>query len=358
MKKQFSSVRFIDSLAEITSHDDREVIERSLLATLYEFNESSQYWLYQVLTRTPELSLGLLAVSSHRHIVTSDQVVTQDLPEHISQKVIEAIEQVRVLVISAEDNSDDQFIIYPAENHDQDVFAVLIERTSRQSLEDQRMVHGFLRIYANYLRLLDCTRRDKLTGVLNRETLDSEITRIIILNNERVPHGPGDDPEVKHDSRNKEGEFLYWLGVLDIDHFKKINDTFGHLYGDEVLILVSRLMEKSIRNYDLVFRYGGEEFVILIKAVDEEDALLAFERIRLAVGHHDYAKAEHVTVSIGVTMISSQSGASEVIAESDAALYYAKEHGRDQVRFYQDLLDSHLIQRVGKEIEIGTVNYF
>ena len=75
----------------------------------------------------------------------------------------------------------------------------------------------------------------------------------------------------------------YWLGVVDIDHFKRVNDGFGHLIGDEVLVLVARIMRQSFRHYDRLYRFGGEEFVVLLRGGDEEDAKAAFERFRTNV---------------------------------------------------------------------------
>lgn len=358
MHKPFNSVRFVDALAEITRHDDREVIERSLLQTLGEMKNSSEYWLYQVMTYKPEVCLGLLAYSARTNIVTSNHPIKKPPPEIISKAIKDAIEEVSVKTIHTQDASSHVYNIYPAEDQSNDVFAILVEKTFEPDLETQRLVHSFLKVYANYLRLLEQIRRDKLTGVLNRETLESEITRIIILNNENVPHD-NNNPEFQDEQRIDKGELSYWAGVLDIDHFKKINDTFGHLYGDEILILVARLMEKSIRDYDLIFRYGGEEFVILLKASGLEDAKNAFERIRMMIGNHEYAKLDRVNVSIGVTQISSQAGPASVITEADEALYYAKEHGRNQIRIYSELLEDGLIETASEDnIKTGGINYF
>ncbi len=356
--KKIDSVHFVNALAELTSHNDREIIERSLLETLSEYHGAEEYWLYQVLTIQPELSLGLLAYAANGRIVISEHAVKQQLPEQITQNVIETILGAKVAVVQPQDASQDTYTIYPALDHNQEVFAILIERAHEIVYESQRLAHGFLRVYANYLRLLELNRRDKLTGLLNRETLEQEITRIIILNNECIPPGLPKEPEVEDESRQHKGELKHWLGVLDIDHFKRINDTFGHVYGDEILILVSRLMEKSVRGYDLIFRYGGEEFVILLKAFDRDDARNTFERIRTAVGHHNYAKVEQVTVSIGVIEIGHQTGPAEVIEHADEALYYAKTNGRDQVHFYEDLVAAGEIQPVAPKVESGGISFF
>ncbi len=356
--KKIDSVHFVNALAELTSHNDREIIERSLLETLSEYHGAEEYWLYQVLTIQPELSLGLLAYAAGGRIVVSEHAVKQQLPEQITQNVAEAILEAKVAVAQTAEPSGDIFTIYPALDHNQEVFAILIERANEIVYESQRLAHGFLRVYANYLRLLELNRRDKLTGLLNRETLEQEITRIIILNNECIPPGLPKEPEVEEDSRLKKGELKHWLGVLDVDHFKRVNDTFGHIYGDEILILVARIMEQSVRGYDLIFRYGGEEFVILLKAFDFDDARSAFERIRTAIGTHNYAKAEQVTVSIGVIEIEQQTGPAEVIEHADEALYYAKDHGRDQVQFYDELVTLGKIRPTVQEVESGGISFF
>jgi diguanylate cyclase (GGDEF)-like protein len=356
--KNINSIRLIDRLAEITSHQDREIIEKSLLKTLIEYHSSQEYWLYQIMTVEPELSLGLSAYTSSVNVVTSEYPKKQNLPDYIEQGVSSVVQNGVVEVVKNPSSPQDIFIIYPARDTNGDVFAILIERTQSMDVDGQRLVHGFLRIFANYLDLIEQTRRDKLTGLLNRETLEQEITRTIILNNERIPPNMVTEPEVEQNARQHKGELQYWLGVLDIDHFKKINDTFGHLYGDEILILISRLMEMSVRDYDLIFRYGGEEFVILLRAFDLTDAKLAFERIRVTIGHHTYAKVDEVTASIGVTVIASQTGPAAVIAEADQAMYYAKENGRDQIRFYSDLIAVGAIEKEEQEIEPGGISFF
>jgi two-component system, cell cycle response regulator len=356
--KKINYAHFIDALVRITSHHDREILERSLFETLTEYQGAKEYWLYQVVTLTPELSLRLLAHSDQSNIEVSGQVMREKLPDEISQLVIQAIEVARVVSSPTSPQHADLLVIYPALDEKGAVSAVLIERTQAKNPEGQHLVHGFLRVYTNYLRLLEQSKRDKLTGLLNRETLEDKISQIIILNNEQIPPDREQGPEIANNAPQPKEAIKYWLGVLDIDYFKRINDTYGHLYGDEILILVARLMESSLRGHDLIFRYGGEEFIILIKARDIGEARQAFERIRGVVRNHQYAKVEQVTVSIGVIEISTQTGPAEVIAEADAALYYAKHNGRDQVQFYGELLSQGLIEPLEKDVEAGGVSFF
>ena len=88
--------------------------------------------------------------------------------------------------------------------------------------------------------------------------------------------------------RRHDANPAYWLGVIDVDHFKRVNDNFGHLIGDEVLLLLSRLMRTCFRFHDRLYRFGGEEFVAVIRCESEDDALQAFERLRQACEQYNF----------------------------------------------------------------------
>ena len=106
-----------------------------------------------------------------------------------------------------------------------------------------------------------------------------------------------------------------------------------------MIILVARLMTSGvIRDDDLIYRFGGEEFVVLLKAANETDAMQAFERIRKVVANHNFPQLGQVTVSIGFVEVSAQLSPTDVIGQADEALYNAKNEGRNQVQNYHHLL--------------------
>lgn len=121
--------------------------------------------------------------------------------------------------------------------------------------------------------------------------------------------------------------------MLDLDHFKKINDTHGHLTGDVVLKEVANRISKVVRSYDLVGRYGGEEFVVVLPGCDKDQARQSAERIRLMVGNAPVLTASSeipVTVSVGATAAASGATSDiEILAAADTALYQAKNAGRN-----------------------------
>jgi diguanylate cyclase (GGDEF)-like protein len=124
------------------------------------------------------------------------------------------------------------------------------------------------------------------------------------------------------------------LAMLDVDHFKAINDTYGHAVGDSVLKECVQSVRSYLRDYDLVGRFGGEEFLIVLPGVDLEQARDVCERIRLEVRNRDMSVQDchlRLTVSLGVTTWQSGMDADRLIMKADDALYLAKRKGRDRV---------------------------
>jgi two-component system cell cycle response regulator len=158
---------------------------------------------------------------------------------------------------------------------------------------------------------------DGLTGLHNRRYLERHLTSLV----------------QQATARQKPLSVL----VLDIDHFKQINDTFGHAAGDEVLREFSRRVRKAVRGIDLACRLGGEEFVVAMPDTDAALALLVGERLRQKIAGDAFpipetGKSITVTVSVGVSSLGSAGDtASDLIKRADAALYRAKRDGRNRV---------------------------
>ena len=133
------------------------------------------------------------------------------------------------------------------------------------------------------------------------------------------------------------------LIMFDLDHFKSINDTYGHLGGDAVLTTVARIVRESVRENDIPGRYGGEEFGVILVNTDEEGARVVAERIRSTIEATPipYEEGEiSATASLGIAAYErGVDDAEELIANADSALYYCKEHGRNQVSCYSKVKD-------------------
>ncbi|MES2185260.1 MAG: GGDEF domain-containing protein [Pseudomonadota bacterium] len=200
---------------------------------------------------------------------------------------------------------------------------------SPQTLE---VIYGIVEVYRNYQALLDYSERDALTGLFNRKTFDEQFSRQ--TRDSALSVGGAVSPESSD---------AQWLAVVDIDHFKLVNDRFGHVYGDEVLILVANLLRSSFRAHDRIFRFGGEEFVVLLRSASLENARSIFNRFRLNIEQYDFPQVGRVTVSVGFTG-TGKGAPVEILGHADQALYHAKENGRNQVCFYEELVTGGQLQ--------------
>ncbi len=189
-------------------------------------------------------------------------------------------------------------------------------------------------MFSNYYALLDISQRDRLTGLLNRQALENNFERIW------TAMARPDAYQERSDGRRSAQADTFWLAVIDIDHFKMINDTHGHMIGDEALLLVARLMQNTFRTSDLLYRYGGEEFVAIVTAGNEAIARNIFERVRLAIEAHSFPRVGKITISIGYAEIDPDVLPVEVLGRADRSLYQAKKDGRNRVYDFEELVRS------------------
>ncbi len=161
----------------------------------------------------------------------------------------------------------------------------------------------------------EMAQRDPLTGVLNRRHLMETLAREINRCERQVSHG-------------------FALCMIDLDHFKRINDTLGHPVGDDVLVAVAKCIGASLRGIDYLARYGGEEFVVLLEGAPGEHTLVACERIRSRVAELRLPILNGVTLSVSIGVAGYEAGDSlaALLERADQALYRAKEDGRNRVR--------------------------
>ena len=215
-----------------------------------------------------------------------------------------------------------------------------IAHEHRFSAEALHMISGIVSVYRNFQNLLDYSERDSLTSLLNRKTFDDQLARMLHAS-DTEPLVPGQPERRHHGVEEKQ-----WLAVVDVDHFKLVNDRFGHLYGDEVLILIANLLQSSFRAHDRVFRFGGEEFVVLLRSTTLENARRIIDRFRTNVESHAFPQVGRVTVSVGFTSIRASDSPVVTLGHADQALYYAKANGRNRACHYDELVAGGQLQTV------------
>lgn len=163
--------------------------------------------------------------------------------------------------------------------------------------------------------LIEQNRHDDLTGLANRRALDRALRR-----------------EWRRLQRNGSG---FGILAMDLDHFKDVNDRFGHPAGDRMLVQIAGRLKRAAREVDLIARVGGEEFIVLIHDASREGAQIAAERLRVAVAAAPYALKDGlapITISIGVAIARLEdTDTADVLERADQALYSAKRQGRNRV---------------------------
>lgn len=227
-------------------------------------------------------------------------------------------------------------------------------------------VQALMRVYGNIQSLLDYSQRDTLTGLLNRKTFDETFMRtalpggmLLQANPAALPAGepvPGaGGAEADGEARKPAPAQQAWLGVIDIDHFKRVNDTYGHLIGDEVLLLVARILRSTFRFQDQLYRFGGEEFVVMLRCHNEADAMLAFERFRQNMAAYPFPQIGHVTASVGFTQVMPEDSPGAAFDRADRAVYHAKQNGRNRVVSHAELVRAGELEAATK---VGDVELF
>jgi len=336
----------------MTAIRDTYLVEQSLLRALGPQIGVLETSLY----RTDEKGEFIRALYHSRKVVKAgdSQKIVENV-EEVSEKpqvpiaISNLIESVRLLGKSCSRKLEaDLLTCYPIFGNNEQVGYFVFQRDRGVTPVEDAIIQGILEVFTNYYNLLDTSQRDQLTGLLNRYSLEANLDRLWNLLSARLSDA-GDE-----NSKRTVAPETYWLCVLDIDHFKKINDTFGHVIGDEVLIIVTRLLQAAFRQSDLIYRYGGEEFIVIIAANDLDAATLTFERARSRIEQFHFPQVGHVTISGGFSGADTGVLPKVVINRADSSLYAAKSAGRNRIYHYETLIREGVL----KEAPSGSIDLF
>lgn len=348
------TLTILNSIVDITGHRDVRAVETSLLAALLEHVPCQRVAMIEKPLSEHDTPVELMAVAKGDDLLSPEG---DELPIHWSYN--ETLNEDDQWLLSGFSGTTvkhrqfDQRLRYcvPVVDEGQGVSSLLIIDALQPLVPHWAVVEALVKIYCNYLYILRESESDKLTGLYNRRTFDSKFQQLVAQQRQRQLALAD---KVQLHERCASEQHQAWLGIVDIDHFKLINDNYGHLYGDEILLLLSRQMCEYFRRTDLLFRFGGEEFVVLLEPCSPQGAGIAFNRFRTLVAEFLFPQVGIVTVSIGYAPIDQNSVSTEVFGFADKALYYAKEHGRNQVASFNDLIERGELnmQLVGHEVDL------
>jgi len=299
----------IESIVSLTEHRDQRSLEHSLTTSLREMLEPAGCWLLKV---DGDASDGDTPLPTH---------CMDGLSTELLEKFKESPQECAFHIHSCEGLD---YLVAPTLASEDDELRLLVLAQPKWDEGNLRLIQGMLKVYQNFVSLLQDSEKDTLTGLLNRKRLEAKLTELLMAT-------------VKG-RRYKDRAHSDYLAVLDIDRFKRINDTFGHLIGDETLLVFANILRRTLRDDDLIFRYGGEEFIVLLQELTEEQTGLVLERVRRNVENHVFPQVGQVTVSIGYTGLQAGMSPTQAIEQADRALYFAKENGRNQTADYARLI--------------------
>lgn len=325
----------VEHLAELTGSRDRDVLDVTLVTALKDVISPRMLAVYRCVGEPDQLRWWTRA-----HWLPGNAAATADslwadldtLPLLASEPLRMACLQSGQPVAAAPVGELPACTYLPLEVENDGRAVLEVHTDGPLNQESLRLLTAVLRVYGNFQGLLNYSQRDTLTGLLNRKTLDDAFIRLAQqVAGVETASGPSADRRTLVSSTG-------WMGVIDIDHFKRVNDGHGHLIGDEVLLLLARLLRSSFRHYDQLFRFGGEEFVVLIRCGSAADALGAFERLRCNVERYAFPKVGGVTVSVGLAELRRGDSSMACFERADKALYAAKQGGRNRVNDFDQLL--------------------
>lgn len=326
----------VKDLLALIKQDDIESLQGALLDVIHKSQPESEIYLY-------EQDYGLYAKNNKGFSPKLIDCRGKDKNDHCFNK-----SQLHQSSSDSDSIKFDGFNFLPTQDYVQ-VFTVESERSSRgllitinKDVIDEKYIYTLISAYNHQVYLLRNKDTDSLTGLYNRQSFNTKLNKI--------------HENFGYEKRSVDEPCVYCFALFDIDLFKVVNDKFGHVYGDEVLLIFSNIMKETFRDADLLFRYGGEEFAVLLHDVNLEQADSILNRFRTKIQELTFPMQNTVTTSIGYCEFNNTVTLSTIVERADKALYYAKEHGRNKSCCFEALLKDNKIQEI--IIDEGDVELF
>jgi diguanylate cyclase (GGDEF)-like protein len=336
--QNYSTHKVLENLISLTNERDVVALEQALAQTLLDL----------IATENMDNSKSVViyrAVDIRKHLFSSYVAGNMIVNETISTAFTQALSQCYKSgeYCTYQNTADVPAMLFPLKNNDGHTIAIIAIKNLICDTLLQKTITMMLQIFQNFIVLINDNEHDTLTGLLNRKTFEIRVNKVLqqMLSMSKR----------KDDKPNQ----LYFLAIFDIDHFKRVNDEFGHLIGDEVLLIFSQLMTQNFRSTDPLFRFGGEEFVGIFECLNPPEIEIVLNRFKEKVSSFNFPQVGKITVSAGYTDISPFDASTQLIDRADLALYYAKNHGRNRICHFEQLVADGLIQENKKE---GDIEFF
>lgn len=337
----------IEHIIKLTDHRERDLLELTMSKALIDLLPVQRVVLARVVSEegvSRWLEVATLDAKGGGKVVDPLRVDFQALPEiDESRDRLQCI-RTRERVEIAWAGEDGPRITYlplfekSATNDDG-----VLEIHSGKALENEELlvVYQVMRVFRNMYNLLAYSDRDGLTGLLNRKALDDTFYSAVLEElDESLPGSGTPKLEAKvapGQERRHRVPPNYWLGTIKVDNFAAVIDKNGHLIGEEVLLLVARIVNNTFRTYDRLYRLGGEQFGVLMHCPDEALVLAAFERFRANMAKFNFPQVGNLTASGGFTRISADDSPDTALGRTERVVEYCQHNEGNKVFSYEEL---------------------
>ena len=344
----------IAHVVKISSRRDRTEINSAMVEALNGLFQPQQVTIYRCYTgRNKAVFFPCAGIGPNGSFLRNAYLPDRQFCHGIDQdRLLQRCRAEGSVVLDRLDDGSHR-IVFPIIRRQEPSYMIDLVLRDEFSADRRVALMGLIEYFSNHIALLDYGEGDSLTGLLSRKTFDKHLFELLgqAANDERLGNGRG-EPRRR---RGRSDATSHWLAVCDIDHFKQVNDTFGHLIGDEVLIMVAQVMRHAFRFDDQLFRFGGEEFVALLQPTDAASAKATLERFRSQVASQVFSRIGHITISIGFCHMQAHDTPADTIDRADEALYFAKRQGRNRIACHDDLVANRQLperERIRGEIEL------
>ena len=354
----------IEHLIKLTDHRDRDLLELTLSKALIDILPIQRVVVAKVLSEEGVkrwLDVATMDAKGGGKVVDPLRVdfstlrLLEDAKERF--QCLQTRSKVELAWAGEDGPRTNFFPLFPDSRNDDEG---VLEIHSNDVLTDDQLlvVHSLHRVFANMYSLLAYSDRDALTGLLNRKSLDDTFYSAVL---EEMDQANGKNPELLDaatalaQERRHRVPPNYWLGTVNVDHFAQISDKNGHLIAEEVLLLVARIMNNTFRTYDRIYRFGGEQFAVLMHCPDEALVLATFERLRLNMEKFNFPQVGTVTICAGFTRVTPEDSPSTALERTERTVDYAQTHGRNKVLSHAELVRQGVF---GDAPKVGAVEVF
>ena len=354
----------VDHLIKLTDHRERDLLELTLSKALIDLLPIQRVVIARVMTEegvSKWLEVASMDANGGGKVADPLRMDFMALPDVNEERDrLECLESRHIVEIAwaGEDGPRITYLPLFEESHGSDDGVLEIHSGRALSEAQMRVAAQVLHVFRNMYHLLAYSDRDGLTGLLNRKALDDTFYSAVLEEMDESLPGSAARREAQvapGAERRHRVPPNYWLGTIKVDRFMDVLEQHGHLIGEEVLLLVARIVNNTFRTYDRLYRLGGEQYGVLMHCPDEALVQAAFERFRVNMEKFNFPQVGHLTASGAFTRVSAEDSPDTALGRTEHAVEFAQTHGGNAVHCHEALVRNGTLD---EKVTLSDVNLF